>query len=78
MNEKKLAAAILETRGKIGTIIDSDTPEIEAVRDDLRDVNDLLKVLAHIVDGMPINKAFGSPGDWGHETEIGAAIASRV
>lgn len=41
----------------------------------LRDAADLLRVLAHLVDGMPLEKALGSPGDWGYETEIGAAIA---
>lgn len=78
MNSQKLAAAIIEKKRKIEALIDSNVPEVETVHDDLIDAKDLLKVLAHIVEGMPINKAFGSPGDWGHETAIGAAIASRV
>lgn len=41
----------------------------------LDDHVELLRVLAHIVDGMPISRAFGSPGDWGYETPIGRALA---
>jgi hypothetical protein len=77
MDSKKLAAAVREMKAKVDVIMDADVPEVEAVRDDLRDVKDLLGVLAHIVDGKPIDKAFGSPGDWGYGTEIGAALASR-
>jgi len=77
MDSKKLAAAIREMKAKVDVIMDADVPEVEAVREDLRDAKDLLGVLAHIVDGKPIDKAFGSPGDWGYGTEIGAALASR-
>lgn len=42
----------------------------------LRDAADLLRVLAHVVDGKPLAKAFGSPGDWGYDTQIGQAIAA--
>lgn len=78
MNTQKLALAILRLRGTVGEVIDFNAPEIEAIRADLRDANDLLKVLANIVGGKPIDKAFGSPGDWGHDTEIGKALAGRV
>lgn len=37
---------------------------------------DLLKVLANIVDGMPVQKAFGAPGDWGYDTPVGKALAA--
>lgn len=77
MNSKQLAAAVREMKAKVDVIMDADVPEIEAVRDDLRDVKDLLGVLAHIVDGKPVDKAFGSPGDWGYGTPIGVAIADR-
>jgi hypothetical protein len=43
----------------------------------LRDAADLLRVLAHVVDGKPLAKAFGSPGDWGYETAIGADERKR-
>jgi len=71
MDSKKLAAAVREMKAKVDVIMDADVPEVEAVRDDL------LGVLAHIVDGKPIDRAFGSPGDWGYQTAIGAALASR-
>ena len=77
MDSTKLAAAVRGMKAKVSFIMDADVPEVDAVRDDLRDVKDLLGVLAHIVDGKPIDKAFGSPGDWGYGTEIGAALASR-
>lgn len=75
MDTEKLAAAVLEMKTKVRTIMDSDVPEIEAVRDDLRDVKDLLGVLANIVGGKSVARAFGSPGDWGYDTPIGAALA---
>lgn len=42
----------------------------------LADHADLLKVLAHIVEGMPVSRAFGSPGDWGYNTPVGRALAA--
>jgi hypothetical protein len=61
MDSKKLAAAVRNT----------------SVLNDPDDVRYLLKTLAHIVEGMPIEKAFGSPGDWGYDTPIGDALTSR-
>lgn len=78
MDSKKLAAAIREMKINVGVIMGADVPEIEAVRDDLCDVKDLLGVLAHIVDGKPVDKAFGSPGDWGYSTPIGSALAASA
>lgn len=40
----------------------------------LRDAADLLRVLAKIMEGVPTIKAFGAPGDWGYENEIGQAV----
>jgi len=77
MDSKKLAAVIREMKTIVDVVVDADVPEIETVRDDLRDVKDLLGVLALIVAGTPIYRAFGSPGDWGYETAIGKALASR-
>ncbi len=74
MNEKKLAMTIRELKKKIEILIDSNIPGIEALHDDLIDIKDLLRCLAHIVEGIPISKAFGSPGDWGYETAIGTAL----
>lgn len=77
MDAQKLAEAVLEMKTKVRTIMDADVPEIEAVRDDLRDVKDLLGVLANIIGGKSVERAFGSPGDWGYNTPIGAALAIR-
>ena len=35
---------------------------------------ELSRVLARLVEGKPIAKAFGAPGDWGYETPVGAAL----
>lgn len=39
-----------------------------------RDIKELLCVLRRIVSGSPILKAFGAPGDWGYNTEIGKSL----
>ena len=38
------------------------------------DAADLLRVMARLLEGMPTVKAFGAPGDWGYETELGQAV----
>lgn len=38
------------------------------------DASELLRVLARIVEGRSIDKAFGAPGDWGYGTAIGDAV----
>ena len=40
------------------------------------DVSELLLVLARVVEGKPLERAFGSPGDWGYSTPIGKALAA--
>jgi hypothetical protein len=79
MDSEKLAAAVREVKENVDRIMD--TAELDRKtedRDELFDAKTLLGVLAHIVDGMPIEKAFGSPGDWGYGTAIGNALASRA
>jgi hypothetical protein len=46
--------------------------------DDLKDAAELIKVLSRIVEGQPIAKAFGAPGDWGYGTPIGDALANST
>jgi hypothetical protein len=43
----------------------------------LVDDGELLVVLARIVEGMPVERAFGRPGDWGYEHPIGRALAGK-
>jgi len=41
------------------------------------DVSELLLVLARVIEGQPLDKAFGAPGDWGYSKPIGKALAAR-
>lgn len=70
MNTNQLAAALRNKAAEVRNI--------NAVSDEedqlLRDAADMMRVLAHMVDGMPLAKAFGSPGDWGYDTPIGQAL----
>lgn len=43
---------------------------------ELADNAELLIVLARVVEGRPIGRAFGSPGDWGYNHPIGRALAA--
>lgn len=44
----------------------------------LADNAELLLVLARIIDGKPLLRAFGSPGDWGYSHPIGRALAAAA
>jgi hypothetical protein len=39
-----------------------------------RDVAELALVLARVLEGKPMLRAFGAPGDWGYGTPIGDAL----
>lgn len=41
-----------------------------------RDEGELILVLARIVEGKPLDKAFGAPGDWGYRNPIGKALST--
>lgn len=47
----------------------------ESEEQELRDNAELVRVLARVVEGMTLEKAFGAPGDWGYGTPIGDALA---
>lgn len=70
MNTKLLATALRNKAAEVRNV-NATTAEDDQ---NLRDAADLLRVLAHMVDGMPMEKAFGAPGDWGYNTQIGQAI----
>ena len=38
---------------------------------------ELINVLARVLEGKEIERAFGAPGDWGYGTLIGQALAAR-
>lgn len=71
MTVEKLSEAIRE----YARAIDDDgcgTPS--TVKTSESDTAELLRVLARVVEGKPIAKAFGAPGDWGYGTPIGEAL----
>ena len=72
MNTQSLAAAV---RNKAAAVRNINVKNVQKDQT-LRDAADLLRVLAHIVEGKPLAKAFGAPGDWGYETALGAALAA--
>jgi hypothetical protein len=72
MNASHLSMALRNKAADVRNI-DATTSKEDDV---LRDAADLLRVLAHVVDGKPLAKAFGAPGDWGYGTPIGDAIAA--
>ena len=72
MNTAHLASALRNKAAEVRNIEAQTQQEYQI----LRDAADLIRVLAHVVSGMPLNKAIGSPGDLGYETEIGKAISS--
>ena len=41
------------------------------------DARECLLVLARILEGKDVRRAFGAPGDWGYGTPIGDALAGR-
>ena len=71
MNQVKLAIALRSKASEARDIVV--IPDCDQT---LRDAVTLIRVLANIVEGMPLSKAFGPPGDWGYESKIGQAIAS--
>lgn len=42
----------------------------------LRDEGELILVLARVVEGKPLDRAFGAPGDWGYRNPIGIALST--
>ena len=43
-----------------------------------RDCAELGRTLARVIDGAPVARAFGSPGDWGYSHPIGKALAAAA
>lgn len=73
MNTKKLSAAIREMARAIH---DDGCGQPSTARVTTADTSELLRVLANLVDGKPMARSFGAPGDWGYGTPIGDALAS--
>ena len=66
MDKTKLAKAIREKAKEMRTrnLGDADSDE-------------LIFVLARVVEGKSLDRAFGAPGDWGYDTPIGDALAAE-
>lgn len=71
MKNIKLSEAL---RDRATALIERDVIDKSA----LPDVAELLRVLARIVEGKTIDRAFGAPGDWGYGTPIGDGIFAML
>lgn len=74
MNTAKLSLAI---RQYARAIQDDGCGEPSEAKVKEADTAELLRVLANLVDGKPMARSFGAPGDWGYGTPIGDALADR-
>lgn len=56
---------------------------INLLRNNLTDepdehVDALILVLGSVIEGVPIDRAMGAPGDWGYGTPIGDALLAQL
>lgn len=70
MPKQKLAISIRNLAATVRQI----NVQTHEENDTLSEASAMLRTLAAILDGKPLAKAFGTPGDWGWETEIGKAV----
>jgi hypothetical protein len=75
MNAKLLAMSLAEKARKLSDQVDANTGQTDP---DHADLSELLRVLARILSGQSIERAFGAPGDWGYGTPIGDALAAQA
>lgn len=67
-------------RQKLGQVLYTLSKRIRKDREgdvDLEDAAHAIQALVHLLEGKPLHKAFGAPGDWGYDTEIGKALVAR-
>ena len=73
MNTRLMVMAVRETAKQL-----RDIGTVDFYPDDIvGDAVELLKGLARILEGTPVPRAFGVPGDYGYETSIGKALAAE-
>jgi hypothetical protein len=74
-----LATAV---RAQAGALTDRSHDLQEDIPSDLhrltRNVAELALVLARVLEGKPILRAFGAPGDWGYGTPMGEAVYTAI
>jgi len=71
--DKKTMAIFLRERA---SIMNDNASEFDQNRAEIQDNAELINVLARIIEGKPIEIAFGAPGDWGYSNPIGKILAS--
>jgi hypothetical protein len=75
----QVAALAVAVRKRADALGDAAYMAQEDISSDLyrlaRDAAELGRVLANIVEGKPLDRAFGAPGDWGYSHPIGKALA---
>jgi len=71
MDKNLLTAALREQAELVRDAAELDTPAAA----DLKDAAELIRVLARVVQGDSLMRAFGAPRDWGYGTPIGKALA---
>ena len=76
MNKLATAAHIRIRADRLNEIDKSVEPKDRRPDDDHN--AELLNVLARIIEGKPIEKAFGAVGDWGYSSEVGKAMIQKM
>ena len=74
LNTTRLANAVREHAAAL--MDEADINQSLPLHKALCDAAELVAVLARVVEGQELRRAFGAPGDWGYQTLIGAALAS--
>lgn len=72
MDTGPMATALRNTAAKVRAVNVLTSADSEL----LRDAAELLRVLARLMEGQVPIKAFGPPGDWGYDTEVGRAVVA--
>jgi len=75
MDAKGLAEAVRELGKTLSEVAEATREPFDA---ELDTAKYLLDVLAHVVEGKTVARAFGAPGDWGYGTPIGKALATNI
>ena len=70
MDLTALTKVVRDSARKLGEVEDE-----ESGYSKFPDETELLNVLARLLEGKEVMRAFGAPGDWGYDTPIGKAIA---
>jgi hypothetical protein len=75
INKPKLSLALRQMSEKVRAKEDPKTGFCTSFDSD---VSEMLCVLARMVQGVEMERAFGAPGDWVYDTPIGDALAGRA